>query len=76
VDLTENDRSGCGTLVADAECAVGELERAVALGGVSIVQFEDGVAGRHLIAGLRHQHDPDRMIDRIFDAIAACAQDY
>ena len=42
--------------------------------GVAIMQFEDGVALRQLIARLGHHHDPDGVIDRIFDAIAAGAE--
>ena len=76
MDLTENDRPDGGTLIANGERAVGELERAVAFRGVSIMQLEDGVAGTHLIAGLGHQHDPDGMINRVFDSIAARAEDH
>ena len=74
MDLTENDRSGGGTLIADSEGAVGELERAVAFCTISIVQFENGVARGHPIAGLGHHHDSDGMIDWILDAIAARAK--
>jgi hypothetical protein len=76
MNLTDNDGSDGGTLIADAERAVGELEGSVAFRAVSIVQLEDGVAGTHLIAGLGHQHDPDGMVDRVFDPIPARAEDH
>ena len=41
---------------------------------IAVVQLEHGVAGAHLVAGLREDHDADRGIDRILDPVAAGAE--
>jgi hypothetical protein len=38
------------------------------------VELEHRIAGAHLIADFRHDHDADRGIDRVLDAVAARAK--
>src|SRR4029453_8154373 len=71
MNLADNDRSRRRALTTNREGPVGKLQRAVAFRAVVIMQFEDGVALRQLIAGLGHQHDSNAVIDWILDPIAA-----
>src|SRR5207237_7390478 len=59
--------------VRDLDGAARALDRGSELGLNAVMQLEKRIAAAHLVADLCHDHDSNRRIDAVVDAIAARA---
>ena len=72
--LTNDQRRGRRRRVGDGQRLAGQALRALVLRRVAVMELQDGIPGADLVADLRHDHDADGGIDRIFDTVAAGAE--
>src|SRR5262252_4975618 len=72
--LGANDRLTGGRLVAHGHGSPQERHRGVEARALTIVQFEERIAGAHGVPWLGENHDAHGRIDGVLDAIAAGAE--
>ena len=74
MNLIHHERSRCRGRVADLHRLLCQLHGLLEPDRIAIVELENRRTNRDFVSRLRENHDADRGINRVFDAIAAGPQ--